>query len=272
MILVPHPGTSVTSPQPTPPHRPFKPALPSGWLLLIVQSVLKFTLGLQNRLIIDEQDLDILRNLPKGMGVILTPNHADEVDPRICLELARRCNRRFIFMGNREAFDELLGAAGWGLQRMGLFSVERGGHDAAAKQFAVDVVRQGKDVLVIFPEGEIYYLNDSIQPFHSGAVDIGIQGVIDARKTHPEWTAYIVPMAIKYKYTKPINHILEKRVNQLEQRLSLNMTGYAMRKRLTHLLSEVLQREEKAHHLPSDTDRFAQLTERVKYVRHAVLA
>jgi hypothetical protein len=38
-------------------------------------------------------------------------------------------------------------------------------------------------VLVIFPEAEIYYLNDLVQPFPSGAVAFGMQGVVEARRT-----------------------------------------------------------------------------------------
>jgi len=247
------------------------PAVRSGWFLWLVQNLQRLPLGLRNRLRIDERDLEILRNLPEGVGIILTPNHADEVDPRICLELSRLCKRHFILMGNREAFDEYRGVAGWLLQRIGFFSVDRGGHDVPAKNYAEDVVKKGKDVLVIFPEGEIYYLNDSVQPFHSGAIDIGIQGIIDARKGHPDWSTYVIPMAIKYTYVKPVTHVLEKRVQKLERRLSQNTSEHALRKRLTLLLSEAVQREAVAHNLQSDTDRFNELNEKVRFVRDALL-
>jgi len=252
--------------------RLFLPAKPSDLVLWCVHNVLRFSLPFRNRVHIHERDLDMLRRLPPGAGIILTPNHADEADPTVCLELSRRCRRRFIFMGNREAFDEYRGAAGWGMQRIGVFSVERGGHDVAAKNFAVDITRLGKDVLVIFPEGEIFYLNDSVQPFHSGAVDIGLQAVIEERKQRPDWDAYLVPMAIKYSYARPITKLLERRVQEMEKRLSRDMSGYALRKRLVLLLSELLQREELAHKVQSDSDRYAQLTDRVTRVRHAVLA
>ena len=66
-----------------------------------------------------------------------------------------------------------------GSERLGSFSVERGGHNEVAKRFAIDVVKRGQEVLVIFPEGEIYYLNDLVQPFKSGAVEIGMQAVVE---------------------------------------------------------------------------------------------
>ena len=124
-------------------------------------------------------------------------------------------------MMNREAFDEGYGVAGWWLQRLGAFSVERGGlHNEEAKRYAIEVVMRGREVLVIFPEGEIYYLNDLVQPFKSGAVDIGMQAVVEARRTRPDWTAYLVPMALKYRYREPIAPILERRTRLMEQRLN----------------------------------------------------
>ncbi len=153
------------------------------------------------------------------MGVVLTSNHADETDMRACLEASRRCGRRFLYMMNREAFDEGLGSAGWWLQRLGAFSLERGGLNEKAKRYAIEAVKRGQEVLVIFPEGEIYYLNDLVQPFKSGAIDIGMQAVNEARRTRPDWTAYLVPMAIKYRYRRPIRPQLERRIRLLEQTL-----------------------------------------------------
>ena len=88
-------------------------------------------------------------------------------------------------MMNREAFDEGFGIAGWWLQRLGSFSVERGGHNEVAKRYAIDVVKRGQEVLVVFPEGEIYYLNDLVQPFKSGVVDIGMQAVVERGESSP---------------------------------------------------------------------------------------
>ena len=122
-------------------------------------------------------------------------------------------------MMNREAFDEASGLAGWWLQRLGAFSVERGGQNEVAKRFAIDVVKRAKEVLVIFPEGEIYYLNDLVQPFKSGAVEIGMQAVVERRRTQPDWTAYLVPMAIKYRYRQAIRPVLERKTRLMEQRL-----------------------------------------------------
>ena len=202
----------------------FRPARPWGWVIWAVRNYLRLDLAWRNRLRLEPRDLEVLRDLPRGAGLILASNHADETDFKACLELSRRCGRRFLFMMNREAFDEGHGVAGWWLQRLGAFSVERGGQNEEAKRYAIEVVKRGREVLVIFPEGEIYYLNDLVQPFKSGVVDIGMQAVVEARRTRPDWTAYLVPMAIKYRYRQPIAPILERRTRSMEQRLFHRMS------------------------------------------------
>jgi 1-acyl-sn-glycerol-3-phosphate acyltransferase len=215
----------------------------------------------------------MLRALPQGTGIILAANHADETDFKACLELSRRSGRRFLFMMNREAFDEGFGIAGWWLQRLGAFSVERGGrHNEGAKRYAIEVMMRGREVLVIFPEGEIYYLNDLVQPFKSGAVDIGMQAVVEARRTRPDWTAYLVPTALKYRYRRPIAPILERRTRLMEQRLNIRITGLSIQRRLARIMADLLRRHELAHHLEPAADRLTQLGERVQEVRKAILS
>ena len=162
---------------------------------------------------------------------------------------------RFLYMMNREAFDEGFGSAGWWLQRLGAFSVERGGQNEEAKRYAIDVVKRGQEVLVVFPEGEIYYLNDLVQPFKSGGVDIGMQAVVEARRTRPDWTAYLVPMAIKYRYRRPIGPLLERRTRAMERHLFRRIHGDSLPRRLGLIMAELLHREEAVHHLKPDPDR-----------------
>ena len=53
----------------------------------------RLDLAWRNRLRIEPRDLEVLRGLPPGAGVILASNHADEMDMKACLELSRRCGR-----------------------------------------------------------------------------------------------------------------------------------------------------------------------------------
>ena len=235
-------------PFPSRPRR-FRPAKPAGWVIRGAQILNRLDLAWRNRLRLEERDLEVLRALPRGAGIILASNHADETDMKACLELSRRCRRRFLYMANREAFDEGFGLAGWWLQRLGSFSVERGGHNEVAKRFAIDVVKRGQEVLVIFPEGEIYYLNDLVQPFKSGAVEIGMQAVVERRRQQPDWTAYLVPMAIKYRYRQPIRPVLDAK-DTLDGAASLPATpSDSLPRRLALIVAELLHRQELIHHL-----------------------
>jgi 1-acyl-sn-glycerol-3-phosphate acyltransferase len=251
----------------------FRPAKPRRWVIGAVQAFLRLDLAWRNRLRLEPRDLDVLRSLPQGAGIILAANHADETDFKACLELSRRCGRRFLFMMNREAFDEGYGAAGWWLQRLGAFSVERGGlHNEEAKRYAIEVVKRGREVLVIFPEGEIYYLNDLVQPFKSGAVDIAMQAVVEARRTRPDWTAYLVPLALKYRYREPIAPLLERRTRSMERLLDRRITSLSLQRRLAQIMADLLHRHELVHHLKPAADRLTELSERVQEVRKAMLS
>jgi len=251
----------------------FRPAKPWGWVIGAVQTFLRLDLAWRNRLLLEPRDLHVLRELPQGAGIILAANHADETDFKACLELARRWGRRFLFMMNRQAFDEGHGAAGWWLQRLGAFSVERGGrHNEQAIRYAVEVVTRGQEVLVIFPEGEIYYLNDRVQPLKSGAVEIGMQAVLESRRTRPDWTTYLVPIAFKYRYREPIAPILERRTRAMEQRLNRGRIGLSLQQRLAQIMADLLHRHELLHHLEPAANRLTELSERVQEVRKALLS
>ncbi len=224
---------------------PFLPARPSSLVIGAAQALIRAQLALSNKLFVQNEDLNRLRNLPKDAGLVLVSNHADEMDPRVCLELSRLCGKRFMIMCNREAFNEGFGLAGKALQSLGYFSVNRGAHDNAAKDYAVDLVKNGKDVLVMFPEGEIFYLNEVIQRFHAGAIAIAMQAVVAMRQSNPNWSAYLIPMAIKYHYPESIEDILSRRMTRMETRLSLPKLDAPLAQRLHRIQQTLLHKEQK---------------------------
>jgi len=233
------------------PRAEFIPARPSGWFTRAVQELIRAELNFKDHLKLQQTDLEVLKNLPSGCGVILASNHADEADPRVCLELARQARKPFITMCNREAFDEMGGLAGWALQRLGYFSVKRGARDLKAKEYAIEVVRKGKDVLVVFPEGEIFYQNEKLQHFHPGVVDICLKAICENRKTDPSFTALVVPMVIKYHYSRSIKAELDARISKMEQDLSIEPSEKKMQQRLLEIAATIIERKHIAHDLSS---------------------
>ncbi|MBY0552508.1 MAG: 1-acyl-sn-glycerol-3-phosphate acyltransferase [Candidatus Obscuribacterales bacterium] len=254
--------------------RKFFPAKLQKWIVFLFQNLIRIDLSLHNRLHIDKSDLERLRNLPLGNGVIITPNHCDETDFKICVELSRIAQRDFYYMMNSEAFKEGFGIAGFWLQRLGAFSVDRGGDRSSieqSKRYAIDLVKRGQDVLVIFPEGEIYYLNDLVQPLKSGAVDVSMKALVEMQSARPEFTVCLVPIAIKYIYSESIAQALEKRVQGLERHLKRRVRTQNLQMRLALIIAELLHRQEYLHRLKSGSSRLTELTDRIQEVRQSII-
>lgn len=249
----------------------FVPARPWPWFIRVVQVLVKFDMLLNNTLRIECCDIERLCLLPKGAGIIIALNHADEADFKLCLELSRRCSRPFVLMVNSEAFAEWNGMAGWALQRLGAFSVARGGNNRQAKRYAIDVVKDAAYPLVVFPEGEIHYLNEQVQSFKTGMVDIGMQAIVESYG-RPDWAVYLVPVAIKYRYKTSIWKILKRRICRLERFLSRQMRTSSLKTRLNLILAETLHRKEVRHHLETGSPCLEPLNERVQRIANAILA
>ncbi|MFA5362953.1 MAG: 1-acyl-sn-glycerol-3-phosphate acyltransferase [Candidatus Omnitrophota bacterium] len=246
----------------------FHPAKHCRWIIWTVQFWNALDLAWHNRLYLDPRDLEILKTIPKDSGLILAANHSDEMDPRVCIELSRRSHIRFTSMINSEAFEEWHGLYGWLLQRLGDFSVERGGGDQAAKRYAVDVVKKGHGALVIFPEGEISYLNDLVQPFKTGAVHIGLQAITE----NSSWTAYLLPVAIKYYYRKPIGLILDKKIRAIEKHLLIRARFLTFQEKIIRIMAKILKREKLISRTRKISEQLARLNEQIREAQTAILS
>ncbi len=249
----------------------FHPARHQVLVLGIAQLWNALDLAWHSHLRLDPRELKGLKGMAKDRGLVLIVNHADETDVKVCLEVARLSRCRFTYMVNSEAFEEWHGFAGWFLERMGGFSVERGGNDQTAMRYAVDVVRQGQGALVLFPEGEISYLNDLMQPFKAGAVHAGLQAIAETRVTYPAWTAYLVAVIIKYRYCRPIGAVLKKKISAIERRLQIHANLFTFQEKIIGIMSKLLKlpRPESADAMTGA--HLAQLKEEVRQAQTALL-
>jgi 1-acyl-sn-glycerol-3-phosphate acyltransferase len=136
--------------------------------------------------------------LARGDGVLLTPNHADHADALAMFALGDRVGRPFCFMAAYQIFAGTAGLRHWLFPRIGAFPVDREGADLSAFKAGVDVLSRAEHPLVIFPEGEIYYMADRLTPLREGAVAVAASA---ARKLAERGkTVWIVPTAIKYRF------------------------------------------------------------------------
>jgi hypothetical protein len=102
----------------------------------------------------------------------------------------------------------------YSMQRCGCFSVDREGNDVQALKTAVDIMQNRPYPLVIFPEGDVYHVNDRITPFRDGAAAMALMA---ARKA--DRPVSVIPVAIKRWYRDDPTQSLCKTVQMLEERL-----------------------------------------------------
>jgi 1-acyl-sn-glycerol-3-phosphate acyltransferase len=151
-------------------------------------------------------------------GILIAPNHSHDSDPHVLMEVGRRASRQLYFMAAWQIFRPHWGLDGWVLQRMGVFSVDREGCDRRAIQQANELLTSGRS-LVVFPEGEVYRLNDRLTPLLEGVSFIALCAQRDLARAKPSARVWVVPTAIRYRYTDDVHSKLEATMDRLEERM-----------------------------------------------------
>ena len=166
---------------------------------------------------ITSEGLDSVSQLvDAGHTVLIAPNHADHADPHVLICLGRRHGLTFHFMAAREGF-ELSPLHAFALQRCGAFSVDREGADIASIKTAMQILRQARFPLVVFPEGEIYHHQEQLDPLNEGVCTM----LLRAAKSLPnEKCAYLIPAAMLYTYEETVESSFPERLNVLEERIT----------------------------------------------------
>jgi 1-acyl-sn-glycerol-3-phosphate acyltransferase len=153
----------------------------------------------------------------RGDALLFTPNHSDHADPHVLMHLSRRFRIPIHFMAAREVFEVNWGIQGRFLQRAGVFSIDREGSDLRAIKEALRIMAEGRFPLVLFPEGEIFHLNELLTPLNEGAATIALR---TARR--PEGTGagsrqvLLVPTAMRYRYAEDIRPTFGPALDRLE--------------------------------------------------------
>ncbi|HUY93026.1 MAG TPA: lysophospholipid acyltransferase family protein [Pirellulales bacterium] len=174
------------------------------------------------------------RQFAAGDGVLLAPNHSHDSDPHVMMQVGWRIGRQLHFMAAWQIFRPHLGLDGWILQRMGAFSVDREGCDRRALKQGAEILTTGRS-LVVFPEGEVYRLNDRLTPLLDGVAFMAFSAQRELTKTAPGRRVWIVPTAIRYRYVDDIRPKIETAVARLEHSLRLKTPrGASLDQRILH--------------------------------------
>jgi 1-acyl-sn-glycerol-3-phosphate acyltransferase len=157
-------------------------------------------------IMLDGAKEEIREAIAKGERLMFVINHPTHSDPQVVTELHRRLGVDSCFMA---AYDVFLRSPvnAWVMQRMGNFSIDREGSDRKAMAAAIDVLKNGERALNIFPEGNVFLMNDRLAPFLDGAAFIAIkaQAALDGVPVK------IVPISMKYTHlTTPCEAVTQR--------------------------------------------------------------
>ena len=197
-------------------------------------------------------------------GVLIAPNHSHDSDPHVMMEVSKKLGRSLYFMAAWQIFRPHWGIDGFCLQRLGAFSVDREGCDRRAVKQAVEILTTGK-TLVVFPEGEVYRLNERLTPLLEGVAFMALTAQRDLDKSAPEQRnsdtgsrVWIVPAAIRYKYVEEVAPKLEEAIREIESRMLWNPPhGAALHERIVRvgeLALTIKEKEKLGHSRESDGD------------------
>jgi len=157
----------------------------------------------------------------KGKRALICPNHSNRHDPQAMFFFGQAAKENFNYVAAREVFDWDRGFNGWWLQHIGAYSVVRGAPDRESFKMTKKILSEGKQKLVLFPEGEISRQNDTLLPLETGAAQLSFWALDEMDKQGSSEHMYIVPIALKYTYATDIKPALTDTLTRLEAKLSV---------------------------------------------------
>lgn len=160
--------------------------------------------------------------VPAEGRILFLPNHSTHSDAEIMVEVQRQLHRRSAYMAAYDVFHRGRFKA-WVMQRLGAFSVDREGSDSRAMSTAVKVLARGRLALTIFPEGNVYFMNDRVTPFLEGAAYIGIK----AQREIADAPIYALPVAIKATHLTDTRDAIRGRLREVAAEVGATVDGDA---------------------------------------------
>jgi hypothetical protein len=166
---------------------------------------------------IDVQGLDRVRAaIDRGEGVLITPNHAGHADCYLLFEALERLPLAPQVMTAWQVFALLPRLQCLVYRHHGCFSINRESNDLTAFRWSVRTLQNSSAPLVIFPEGEVYHLNDLVTEFRDGTMAIAASA---ARRSARPIACF--PCALKYFYVGDPTAQLVAVAEQLERQLGV---------------------------------------------------
>lgn len=136
-------------------------------------------------------------NLPREGAVILAPTHRSRWDALLVPYTTGRdvTGRDLRFMVSA---NEVKGVQGWFIRRLGGFPIDPEHPGISSLRHGIELLKE-KQVLVIFPEGDIYR-TEQVQPLEPGLTRMALQ----TESNHQGLGIKIIPISIRY--SQPVPH------------------------------------------------------------------
>ncbi len=152
--------------------------------------------------------------LDAGCGIMLNPNHSGHADAHAMYAASDAAGVPFYFMSAWQVFHQQSWIGEQIMRWHGCFSIDREGTDMKAFRQATEILQNSPNPLVVFPEGEVYHLNERTTPFREGAATIALSAAKRAKRD-----VVCIPCGIKYEYLEDPRPNLLKLMDQLESKI-----------------------------------------------------
>lgn len=175
-----------------------------------------------------------------GYGVMMTANHPGHADGYLLFEAFTRLRTTGYVVTTWQVFQMAKPLECLQYRQHGCFSIDRDGADRQAFRQARDVLANTTRPLVIFPEGEVYHLNERVTPFREGAAAIALAAVKKGGRP-----VACIPTALKYTYVRDPSPELGQVMEKIEALLDMPpQTSLALVDRIERVADVVLSRLE----------------------------
>lgn len=156
----------------------------------------------------------------QGQHVLFLPNHSTHSDPQIIMETMRQLGARSLCMAAYDIFQRDALVA-WVMRRLGAFSVDRDGNDKQSLKQAIKTLVEGQYALTIFPEGNVYLMNDRVTPFLDGPAYIALKAQQELGNSA---RVLAVPIAIKTTHTGDVRPVLRSTLAEMAALLEVEIS------------------------------------------------
>jgi 1-acyl-sn-glycerol-3-phosphate acyltransferase len=216
---------------------------------------------------VSEEEIEGLKKL-KGKRVVLTPSHSGGFEPSILFHLSGLLDMDFNYLAAREIFGRVP-LLGWLMQSLGAYSIIRGTPDKNSFEMTRRLISGGTRWLVVFPEGDTCWMNDTLMPFQQGVAQFAFWACEDLARHGDLPPVYFAPIAVKYLYLKDMSGEIEWSLSRLEERLALEAGGASPYERLRRAGEAVLATVEKEYNVRPPEN--ASLNDRIQNMKEHIV-